>query len=80
MLRPETQNPQRVMQGQRTRSVQSNTKNLHYRTLQGQGTINIDGEPTSIEMGEVVLVPAMFKSFTIETSEQLILLESYIEG
>ncbi len=50
-----------------------------YVVLEGKGQISYDSQNIDLEKGEVVLVPASMTSYSLETSEGLTLLESYIE-
>lgn len=50
-----------------------------YVCLDGQASIVTDADETEIKKGEVVLVPAAFETYEIETSSGVALLESYID-
>ncbi|MEQ8881872.1 MAG: mannose-6-phosphate isomerase [Cyclobacteriaceae bacterium] len=50
-----------------------------YVVLEGKGQIKFDSGVTDISGGEVVLVPASIKKYSLETSGGLTMLESYID-
>ena len=50
-----------------------------YVVLEGKGQIRFADVATDIAMGEVVLVPAAIQNYSLETSEGLTMLESYID-
>ncbi len=50
-----------------------------YVVLEGKGQIKFDAGVTDLAKGEVILVPASIKKYSLETSEGLTMLESYID-
>ncbi|MFT4834260.1 MAG: mannose-6-phosphate isomerase, partial [Flavobacteriaceae bacterium] len=49
-----------------------------YICLSGKATISYEGGSESLEMGDVILVPATMESYRIETTSGVNLLETYI--
>ncbi len=50
-----------------------------YVVLEGKGQIKSNAGVTDVSKGEVILVPASIKKYSLETSEGLTMLESYID-
>jgi mannose-6-phosphate isomerase len=51
-----------------------------YICLAGEASIKLGNTVESVNMGEVVLIPASWKKYTIETIGSVVMLESYIES